>query len=156
MRVWWTAALVLGSVAQVGWGQFTDSADESGRIHLSPVAKTLSLGEVRRSVEPETDLSRMKYENGYFVGFTDTGEVQVLDKQGRTTANFKPRPEIKDLTGRFVLLGAQDVTAAADGSIVVSVVFMLPKDARRYFYLLKYDKGGRTTSRRWTWVRGAR
>jgi hypothetical protein len=142
MRIWWAAALVLGSVAQVGWGQFAGSTDESGHTHINPVAKTVSLGEVRQSVETVADVSEMKYENGYFVGLTDTGGVKVLDKDGRTIASFKPRPEIKDFAGEFVNLEPMDVAAAADGCIVVSVVFMLPKDARRYFYLLKYDKEG--------------
>jgi hypothetical protein len=143
MRVWWAAALVLGSVSQVGWGQFAGSTDKSGHTRLSLVAKTVSLSEVRHPVETVADVPEMKYENGYFVGLADTGAVTVLDKEGRTTANFKPRPEIKDFAGEFVNLQAHDVTAAADGSsVVVSVVFMLPKDARRYFYLLKYDKEG--------------
>jgi hypothetical protein len=88
MRVWCAAALVLGSVAQVGWGQFAGSTDESGHTRLSPVAKTVSLGEVRHSVETVADVSKMKYENGYFVSLTDTGGVKVLDKDGRTTVSF--------------------------------------------------------------------
>ena len=142
MRIWWAAALVLGSVSQVGWGQFAGSTDESGHTHINPVAKTVSLGEVRHSIETVADVSEMKYQNGYFVGLTGTGGVEVLDKDGRTIASFKPRPEIKDFAGEFVNLEPMDVAATADGSIVVSVVFELSDRGRRYFYLLKYDKGG--------------
>jgi hypothetical protein len=135
-------ALVLSLVATSALGQ-TDSfplADPAS--HIKPVATTLSLGHLTHSIEPVADASEMKYENGYFVGLTSNGSVQVLDKEGRATASFLPRPQLEQPPREFQLLSTNDVTVALDGSITVSIIYMLPKDARRYFYLLKFDKTG--------------